>query len=246
MYQRALRMTVATGGTAVLLGALCLSAGPAQAAESCAGKAPTIVGTSGDDTLKGTSGRDVILGRGGNDRVLSRGGHDIVCGGSGKDVLRGGAGADSLYGGAGSDRIYGGLGPDHLYGGSGHDHLNGGRGHDVLRDKSAKHSPVSGRPVAPSAPAAPAPVTTLPPTPVPAPPPVPVPPPTTGGALVLPPALVHDICAALSAILTPLPAQIAGLPAWVIALLPSAITTQIPADLLQVVTLNCPTAGAVG
>jgi hypothetical protein len=240
MYQRAFRTTVATGGAVVLLSAFCLSAGPAQAAESCAGRTPTIVGTSSSDTLKGTSGNDVILGRGGNDRVTGRGGHDIVCGGAGKDVLRGGAGADHMYGGRGSDRMFGGPGPDHMYGGRGHDHMKGGRGHDVVRAGSPKHSAVGVRPVAPSVPA---PVAALPPAPVAAPP-VPVPAPTTGGSLVLPPDLVADICAALSQILTPLPAQIAGLPAWVIALLPPAITTQVPADLLQVVTLNCPTAPA--
>jgi hypothetical protein len=241
MYQRAFRSTVATGGTAVLLSAFCLSAGPAQAAESCAGRTPTIVGTSNSDTLNGTSGNDVILGRGGNDRVRGHGGHDIMCGGAGKDVLRGGAAADRMYGGPGSDRMFGGPGPDHMYGGAGHDHMKGGRGHDVVRAGSAKHSAVSVRPVAPSVPA---PVAALPPAPVAAPPvaapPVPVPAPTTGGSLVLPPALVADICAALSQILTPLPAQIAGLPAWVIALLPPTVTTQLPADLLQAVTLNCP------
>jgi hypothetical protein len=106
--------------------------------------------------------------------------------------------------------------------------MEGGRGHDYVRGEPGRHSSVP-----------------KPPTTPPTTPPVPTPTPTTtptGGPIVLPPQLRDDLCAALSQILVPLPAQINGLPPWVIALLPAAITTQIPADLLQVVTLNCPTA----
>ena len=42
MYQRTFRMTVATGGAVVLLGAFSFSTSPAQAAPTCGGKAPTI------------------------------------------------------------------------------------------------------------------------------------------------------------------------------------------------------------
>jgi RTX calcium-binding nonapeptide repeat (4 copies) len=234
MHQRAFRMTAAIGGATLLLGAFTLSAGPAQAAQSCAGKTPTIVGTSGSDTLTGTSGNDVISGLGGNDRIRGHGGHDTICGGSGNDVLRGGAGPDYMYGGRGADHMYGGRGADHMYGGRGHDFMKGGPGHDVVRGGGVKHSAARRAPVTPPAPAAPAPVVV----------PVPVPGPTTNGGIVIPPALQADICAALSQILTPLPTQIQGLPAWVIALLPTQITSQIPADLLQVVTLNCPATPA--
>ncbi|MCW2768237.1 MAG: hypothetical protein JWO11_4196, partial [Nocardioides sp.] len=83
MHQRFVRTTVATGGALVLLGALTVSTGPAQAAQTCGGKTPTIVGTSGADTLHGTPGNDVISGLGGNDRILGGGGRDILCGGGG-------------------------------------------------------------------------------------------------------------------------------------------------------------------
>ena len=96
MHSRSIRTTIgATGAAAVLLRAFSLSTGPAQAAPTCGGKAPTIVGTRGNDTLRGTPGDDVISGLGGNARLLGRGGHDILCGGKGYDELRSGPGAAS-------------------------------------------------------------------------------------------------------------------------------------------------------
>jgi Ca2+-binding RTX toxin-like protein len=50
---------------------------------------PTIVGSTGNDTLLGTAGNDVIDGGAGNDQILGQGGWDIFIGGAGNDVLRG-------------------------------------------------------------------------------------------------------------------------------------------------------------
>jgi hypothetical protein len=63
-------------------------------APRCAGKAATIVGTSGRDRLRGTRRADVIVGLGGNDAVTALGGNDLVCGGPGRDLLKGGPGKD--------------------------------------------------------------------------------------------------------------------------------------------------------
>jgi hypothetical protein len=108
----------------------------------CAGLAPTITGSPGDDVIFGTDGRDVIVGLAGDDRIFGRGGDDVVCGGDGADVLVGHQGADHLIGGVGDDRLEGRSGPDvlegsdgsdRLLGGGAGDELLGGEGDDVLR-----------------------------------------------------------------------------------------------------------------
>ncbi|HST24785.1 MAG TPA: calcium-binding protein [Gaiellaceae bacterium] len=98
----------------------------------CAGKAATIVGTPGPDTLKGTPGPDVIAGLGGNDTITGLGGNDTICGGAGNDTLAGGGGNDVLAGDAGNDTLTGGPGADTLTGGPGNDTLIGGPGVDRL------------------------------------------------------------------------------------------------------------------
>ena len=109
---------------------------------TCAGTAPTIVGTSGDDDITGTDRADVVLAGGGNDTVNALGGKDRICGRAGADVLRGkadgdivrgGGGRDKARGGAGDDTLRGGRKRDRLRGGSGDDLLNGGRGRDNCR-----------------------------------------------------------------------------------------------------------------
>lgn len=66
-----------------------------RAYELCEGRAPTILGTDGDDALVGTPGTDVIDGLGGNDVIDGRGGDDIICRGPGRpqggDIGNGGA-----------------------------------------------------------------------------------------------------------------------------------------------------------
>jgi Ca2+-binding RTX toxin-like protein len=90
-------------------------------APPCAGKASTIVGTQGNDTLKGTPAADVISGLGGKDKIKGLAGSDVVCGGAGKDTLLGGKGKDLLRGEAGKDKLKGGPGKDKLKGGPGKD-----------------------------------------------------------------------------------------------------------------------------
>jgi hypothetical protein len=90
----------------------------------CAGKVPTVVGTTGSDTLTGSPFADVISTLGGKDRVKARGGNDVVCGGPGKD---------KIFGQAGRDRLFGQAGKDTLFGGKSKDRVLGGKGRDVLR-----------------------------------------------------------------------------------------------------------------
>jgi PKD repeat protein len=97
---------------------------------TCRGRAPTIMGTGGDDRLRGTDGNDSIAALGGDDRVLGLGGNDAVCGGGGNDRLNGGVGGDALLGNKGDDRLRGGGGGDLLLGGPGRDKEAGGAGRD--------------------------------------------------------------------------------------------------------------------
>jgi Ca2+-binding RTX toxin-like protein len=76
------------------------TASTAAAPPKCKGRAVTILGTDGADTLKGSNQKDVILALGGDDRIDGRGGNDIICGGSGRDLIKGGPGHDKIFGGA--------------------------------------------------------------------------------------------------------------------------------------------------
>ena len=100
---------------------------------ACAGLAPTLTGTRGDDRIVGTHGDDVIHGLGGADRLTGGRGADLICGGPGDDVVYGNAGGDRLQGNAGADRLYGGDGSDRVAGGEGDDRVAGGNGADVVR-----------------------------------------------------------------------------------------------------------------
>ena len=128
-------------GTAGFVGSA-FSAPAAEAAsdaETCHGKAATIVGTNGHDVLIGTPGDDVIVGLRGWDVLRGAGGEDTICGGRGSDHVYGGTGADWLDGQGdgllfGEDQ-YG----DYMNGGDGNDFVSGGdglssgdRGLDVL------------------------------------------------------------------------------------------------------------------
>jgi Ca2+-binding RTX toxin-like protein len=106
--------------------------GPSGKSIMCKGKAPTILGTPGDDTLTGTPGRDVINGRAGNDRILGLGGNDLLCGRNGDDVIKAGSGNDFVLGGLDKDQISGGTGNDSLGGRNGNDGITGGAGNDGL------------------------------------------------------------------------------------------------------------------
>ena len=53
--------------------------------QSCA--APTITGTSGNDSITGTRRNDVIVSQGGNDGILAGDGKDLICAGGGADLV---------------------------------------------------------------------------------------------------------------------------------------------------------------
>lgn len=133
------------GSTTVLAVAAVIAFGAPNAhatTQSCFGKAPTIVGTPGDDILLGTDGPDVIAGLGGSDFIFGGAGQDSICGGRGDDgsylpsrgvgELNGGFGVDKISGGQGNDEINGGNfsipnsdsgSGDFLYGKAGNDHI---------------------------------------------------------------------------------------------------------------------------
>ena len=127
-------------GALVVL-ALCLTAGAlamaadesAEAATAdCRGLKATVTGSDGPDRIVGKPGRDVIQANGGNDTVDGGGGGDLICGGQGDDVLRGGASFDALHGDEGNDTLFGGAEDDVLFGGPGDDPtLDGGSGFDI-------------------------------------------------------------------------------------------------------------------
>jgi len=69
----------------------------------CWGRAITLWGTRGEDTLIGTDKDDVIFAGRGNDLISAGHGHDYICAGRGDDTVNGGPGRDSVRGGLGDD-----------------------------------------------------------------------------------------------------------------------------------------------
>ena len=59
---------------------------------------PTLIGSSGINSLCGTTGADYIVSLGGNDPINGNAGNDALIGGGGVDRLDGGAGDDTLTG----------------------------------------------------------------------------------------------------------------------------------------------------
>jgi hypothetical protein len=117
--------------TLLLLGVV-VGADATKSAPECFGRAPTIIGTEGSDTLSGTAASDVIAGLGGNDTINGRGRIDFICGGGGDDSISGGRGNDSISGDAGNDLIRGSVGNDRILGSAGDDILKGQDGDDTL------------------------------------------------------------------------------------------------------------------
>lgn len=99
-------------------------------AQTCNGKAATIVGEAGVVSIRGTQGADVIVALAGDVRVDGRGGDDTICVGSGDNIVNGGAGNDWIDAGAGINTVDGGTGNDAIIAGSGNDTLLGGAGND--------------------------------------------------------------------------------------------------------------------
>ncbi|MDH4171059.1 MAG: hypothetical protein OEW42_15850 [Acidimicrobiia bacterium] len=128
------RRTIAGALAPILAGLVAaVPAGAASAdAPTCAGKAATIVGTTGADTLTGTPGRDVIVAGAGNDTIVGLEGADIICAGPGRDTIEAGPGGDRVLAGRGDDRVDSGAGADTVRGGSGDDDLWGRGGDDRL------------------------------------------------------------------------------------------------------------------
>ena len=89
---------------------------------------PTLIGSSGVNTLTGTADNDYIVGLGGIDTLNGGDGFDTLAGGDDNDTLLGGLGQDVLYGEGGNDSLDGGTGSDTLSGGQGNDSLLGGSG----------------------------------------------------------------------------------------------------------------------
>ena len=92
---------------------------PANAAQSCDGKAATVDDHPGK-----------IVGEGGNDSIC---GADALTGNGGNDVVKGGAGDEELEGGA-DDEFRGGASEDDLVGEAGQDDLAGGGGADFCAE----------------------------------------------------------------------------------------------------------------
>lgn len=95
--------------------------------------APTVTGTSGDDSkIAGGNDADTIDGLAGDDRILGYGNDDAINGGDGNDFIYGQSGADTILGGAGNDVIFGNEDDDIIYGEAGSDTLIGGAGDDII------------------------------------------------------------------------------------------------------------------
>jgi len=89
-------------------------------------------GTPGPDVLVSDGRAESVLGFGGNDTITGGVEGEFISGGDGNDVIGGGAGDDSLHGNIGQDVVSGGAGNDVIGGGDDNDILNGGSGDDTL------------------------------------------------------------------------------------------------------------------
>src|SRR4051794_3618454 len=135
----------------VLAGLIALaltSIGSARARPKCFGKAATIVGSNGPNTISGTPHNDVIVTLGGNDTVKTPSGpknqgKDIICTGPGNDEIVGNGDSEKFSGGPGDDLIKSGNGANLVVGDNanpsgnesgktGRDDLIGGRGGDFI------------------------------------------------------------------------------------------------------------------
>lgn len=126
--------------------------GGAQAARSCFGVEPTVVGTNRSDTIEVRETAPDVYELFLNDEsqgtydpaigmvVAARSGDDVIVGGPGDDLLCGDNGRDRIQGGGGDDRTDGGNGRDYLEGGDGNDEIYGGNGRDELYGDDPEHS----------------------------------------------------------------------------------------------------------
>ncbi len=94
-----------------LSGRVDLNAG-ADLFNGAGGRAVTVDGGDGDDTIRGSFFDDTLGGDADNDRIFGRTGDDRLFGGTGADRLLGGTDEDLLNGGAKNDLLTGGTGAD--------------------------------------------------------------------------------------------------------------------------------------
>ena len=94
-----------------LSGPVVLNAG-ADLFNGAGGRAVTVLGGDGDDTIRGSFFDDTLAGDAGADRIIGRTGDDQLFGGTGADRLSGGGDEDLLNGGANNDLLTGGTGAD--------------------------------------------------------------------------------------------------------------------------------------
>ena len=107
-------------------------AAPASAAETCDGKAATIVARPGVPTT-GTPGDDVIVGTSAPDTIDGAEGNDTICGLAGEDEIDGGAGNDRLFGGEDRYEPDDGYWGDNIAPGPGDDFVD--LGHDPAAER---------------------------------------------------------------------------------------------------------------
>ena len=105
---------------------------------------PTLIGSSGVNTISDEDGASYIVSLGGNDTVNGNDGYDTLAGGDDNDSLFGGNGRDQLYGEQGNDSLSGGNGQDVVSGGLGDDTLSGGELSDLLEGGVGNDSLSSG------------------------------------------------------------------------------------------------------
>ena len=105
------------------------------------GRAGTLKGLGGNDTIRTGPGGMTAEGGDGNDNLIGDNGKDTLKGGNGGDTLWGGDNNDSLLGNNGNDVLSGSAGNDTLTGGPGADTLTGGEGKDVFDFNALNDSP---------------------------------------------------------------------------------------------------------
>ena len=96
------------------------------------GRASSMYGHLGNDTLIGGTGDDNLVGGPGNDVVQGNDGDDRIVGADGNDTLEGGDGNDRIFGTAGQNMIFGGSGGDTIYGSPDIDEIHGDGGTDKI------------------------------------------------------------------------------------------------------------------